>query len=460
MNKCVVVGGGICGLLAAYLLKKHGQDVVLIEQAEECGGLLRSVTDTSGHYYDQGSHIPNLSGVSELDDFLFGPEQARQHNWVSIPELMTGNYFQSTWDLQTQTIDARKLNKDDYLAGIAQLLANEDISQADNIEAYCKETLGPLFFEKLVKPVIVKLYGEQSDYTQLSARNSINYFGASRILAFNPDITGKLKELPAFDAKLGYHTRLDYAKRLQLDGSKDYAYLYPKSPKGSQYWVDYLVDKVTSAGVKIENSLSVSELKCENKHVTSLTLSDGRELTCDWVYWSAPPIFALRLLEDYKSRCRPNFRTANIFHFTFDAPLKNTQSHLLWNWDSCSSIFRITMYPNLNDSRAYSISAEVLSSADEAKEIKQQDILQALIEMDLVPKDANLLDSTTQVIHNTFPVPTKEFNHEVSAQFERLESLVDNLCVSGRFSGKLWLLNDILHDTYTKINKTFGEVSA
>jgi len=83
-----------------------------------------------------------------------------------------------------------------------------------------------------------------------------------------------------------------------------------------------------------------------------------------------------------------------------------------------------------------------------------------LIEMDLVNKDANLLDSTTQVIHNTFPVPTKEFNHEVSAQFERLESLVDNLCVSGRFSGKLWLLNDILHDTYTKINKTFGEVSA
>lgn len=40
MGKCVVVGGGVAGLVAAYLLNKQGRNVVLIEQSEQCGGLL------------------------------------------------------------------------------------------------------------------------------------------------------------------------------------------------------------------------------------------------------------------------------------------------------------------------------------------------------------------------------------------------------------------------------------
>ena len=40
----IIIGGGITGLSAAYYLSKHGQKVLVIEKADEAGGLLSSHT--------------------------------------------------------------------------------------------------------------------------------------------------------------------------------------------------------------------------------------------------------------------------------------------------------------------------------------------------------------------------------------------------------------------------------
>ena len=49
MRTCAVVGGGICGITASILLRKHYDRVVLIEQSESLGGLLNSVADDAGN---------------------------------------------------------------------------------------------------------------------------------------------------------------------------------------------------------------------------------------------------------------------------------------------------------------------------------------------------------------------------------------------------------------------------
>jgi protoporphyrinogen oxidase len=462
MYHSVVVGGGVCGLLAAYLLRQYGHEVVLIEQSEHCGGLLRSVQDEQGNYYDQGTHVPNPTGIEMVDEFLFGPESQRHIKWNDIPHLKTGNYFKGQWDLETQTIDARKLSQTSYEKGMGQLFINTEKPEDSNIEDYCKNSIGETFFTELVKPVIDKLYGPQEDYKKLSAKNSINYFGATRLLALDEAMTAKLKEIAAYDERLGFHTHAAYQAWMESQGIIEPAYLYPKSKKGCQAWVDALIDKVTASGVKVINGSGITGLNVSNSKISEVSLNNGEVFKCDWLYWSVPPAFALKFLvskEQGTSDFRPSLRTANIFHYTIDRPLNNTQSHYLWNWDSSSDIFRITLYPNLNKSREYSITAEVLSDAEQAKDLDSQRIFSDLKSMDLVTADANITSSYRQIVHHTFPIPTIEFNHHVVHQFEQLTHSINNISVSGRFSGKLWLLNEILQETYQSIHNQFGSTS-
>ncbi|QTL34228.1 NAD(P)-binding protein [Pseudoalteromonas viridis] len=458
MKQAVVVGGGVCGLVAAYLLSKHFEQVILIEQSERCGGLLNSVHDASGIYYDQGTHIPNPTGVDELDDFLFSlPTQAPDFNWINIPELRTGNYFRGQWDLETQTIDARKLPVHLYHQGVGQLMSCTSEPGGQDIKSYCEDFIGELFFEHLVKPVIDKLYGEQEDYESLTARNSVNYFGATRLLALDPTTTAQLKQLPIFDMKLGYHSRQAYQERLAQDNIPEPHYLYPDSEKGVQAWVDLLVNKIEKAGVRIVTGQQITAMNQEGNRISQVSLGEQEVLDCDFIYWSAPPVFALKLLGDYTSTSRPRFRTANIFHYTFDKPISNTQSHYLWVWDPETPIFRITLYGNINSARANSLSAEVLSDKEEAVSIGDEQILADLIKMGLIDASARVVSNTRQIIHHTFPVPTFDFQQNVTSQYEQLHQQADNLVISGRFSGHYWLLNDILNNTYESINALFGK---
>lgn len=456
MGKCVVVGGGVAGLLAAYLLNKQGRNVVLIEQSEQCGGLLNSVSDDDENYFDQGTHIPNLTGIDELDYFLFGSEVEQKENWLCISQLKTGNYFAKKWDYETQTIDTRKLPLALYEQGVGQLLSRNSDSSATNIQDYSEDTLGPIFFENLVKPVIDKLYGEQRDYTKLTAKNSVNYFGATRVIALDEAATEKLKELPVYDAKLGYHKHKNYQERLYKDGIKEPSYLYPKSSKGMQAWVDDLVNKVKQCGVEIKTQCIISSLHKNKNRITEVRLNSGEVISCDLLYWSAPPFIALNAMNMQTKPVSVTFRTAHIYHFCLDKPLKDKSSHYLWNWDESSRIFRVTLYGNFNSLKQNQITAEALADKSE-NEVPAKQIFEDLIKMNLIDANASLLNYQHQVIHNTFPVPTFEFEQSVIKNYDMLKESADNIIISGRFSGKYWLLSDVLVDTFNAISNTLSD---
>ena len=100
MTNAVVVGGGISGIVAAVLLNKKFDHVSIIEASPRCGGLLKSIQDSAGLYYDQGTHIPDLTGIKEIDEILYGPEVRRKENWIKLSHLPSGNYFNQQWNLE------------------------------------------------------------------------------------------------------------------------------------------------------------------------------------------------------------------------------------------------------------------------------------------------------------------------------------------------------------------------
>lgn len=443
MKACVVVGGGISGLTAAILLKKKFEYVYLVEQSDQLGGLLSSVSDEQGNSYDQGTHIPEKTGIKEIDDILFD-ENDLNENWHALSPLVTGNYFAGSWDNTTQTIDARKLPTPLYQQGIGEFMQLVGTPDSTSIEAYLNSTLGPTFYHHLAEPIIKKLYGCEVNCADLAVRTGVNYFGAGRIKAFDKMTTQLLKMHPNFDNKLGFHSAAEYEALLKEQGAALPEYYYPKGKRGAVVWIDELAAKAQKAGVEILTSKQVIRINSSAKKITSVELNDGKLLDCQLVYWSAPPIFALKAAQLEIETAPISFRTANLLHYTFDKKPLNDIAHYLWNWDTCSPIFRITLYHNIRKNQHYQLTAEVLSSKEESHKISLAQGLKDLKTMGLIAEDTQVLSSIKQTIHNTFPVPTHDFANLTEAHYQQLTQQFDNFILSGRFSGRCWLQGDVL----------------
>jgi protoporphyrinogen oxidase len=450
-NHAVVVGGGICGLMAALLLKRSFSEVTLIEQSAEVGGLFRSVKDELGAYYDMGSHIPNETGIAELDEMLFGSNKEQLCTWNVIEKLKSGNYFGGEWDLNSPFADSKKLDKQVYQQGCAELIQSTAFSDSSLILPFCKETLGDTFTEHIVIPILQKLYGRHTDLSTLTMGAGL--FGFTRILAFDAEVADVLKQLPVFDAKLGYQTLAHFEARQARDSSSTPRYYYPKTDHGIQTWVSMLAEKVTAAGVNILCESKITSLEMENKKVKKVYLANVTEpLSCDLLFWSAPPFIALQALCLPVVQNRPELRTAIVFHLNFDKPLNNQESHYLWVWDKDTDIFRLTLYPNLNpNSQFNTLSAEILCKPDEVDEYTLDLVLSDLREMKTIPENAQCISHIKQVIHNTFPVPTQSFEKNNELNYQTLESNVDNVIISGRSGGKQWRQADVLIAAYNEI---------
>lgn len=459
MKNCVVVGGGLCGLFSAILLADRCQKVTLIESAPSCGGLLKSVTDSHGVVYDQGTHIPNTTGINEIDEILFGDEAFIRDHWHVINELPSGSFFNGHWNLENQSVDVRHLPKQDYEKAAKELLENDQIGQSENIEDYLRETLGDTITEQVSLPIVAKLYGKNVDGQSLQRQSSVNYFGITRVVALTDETTKRLKQTPAFDHKLSFHKQADYLSQMKEQGVAMPTYYYPKNGEGIEFWVEHLLKQAQAKGVEIITSEFITHIEHQDDRITHITLGKSQStIPCDLLYWSAPPFFGLKASGLPISSHKAEFRTANIFYFNFDKPLTNKTAPFLWNWHSEHKTFRITLYPNLRtvDNGQYNMSVEVLSSPDEANDITVEMILQEVREMALIQEDAKLVSSHRQTIDNTFPVPTFEFSKATIENYQTFTQAFNNVIVSGRFSGKQWFHADVLTSAYNEISKRFA----
>ena len=75
------------GLATTLLLARQGMAVTLLEAGPECGGLLRSIRDGRDLHYDYSTHIPCLTGETELDEILYGSLDDLGQNWHRIHKI-------------------------------------------------------------------------------------------------------------------------------------------------------------------------------------------------------------------------------------------------------------------------------------------------------------------------------------------------------------------------------------
>ena len=445
---CTIAGGGLSGLFSSILMADRFESVVLVEKSSECGGLLRSEPDDRGVYFDNGTHVPDFTSRPEIDEILFGTPDQIEQDWTVFKLLRSGHFFGGRWSDQGNSIDARALPEEDYCRAVVEFLSRNELSAESNLAAYLLETMGPTLTTKLYAPIAEKLYGARAD--QLITTSSVSYFGLTRLIAFTPCVTDKLKELEVFDSKLAAHAVEGYHRRA---GKAAHAtHLYPKQ-RGVGFWTERLVNIALSKGVKILTNESIESIGAEQRVISSVRLGTSKKtIPCDYLVWTAPPAQALRAASISTGADPTIYRTTSIFNYSFDEKIVNKKALYLWNWDPAYRGFRITLYPNLRPHLpGNDLTVEVLSRPEEASDISLKDICQEVLELGIVPQEAKVLRESRKVLHNTFPVPTPEHEQAVYGYLQQLEDAFENIMIAGRFGGKAWFHKDVVCDVYDKI---------
>ncbi len=165
MPVVLIVGAGLTGCTLAHRLGREGVDCVLLERGDVPGGLIRSEHMNGVLYEPHGSHIFHTEDeeVWNLANAMT-PFNDYRHRVDIIADSQILN-----WPILLSDID-RQSNGAEIRA---QLAEREGIdatarAQAANFEEWCLELMGPILYERFIRPYTEKQWGRPA--RELSAQ--------------------------------------------------------------------------------------------------------------------------------------------------------------------------------------------------------------------------------------------------------------------------------------------------
>lgn len=156
MTRALIVGAGLTGCTLAWRLAQEDIDCVLLERAAVPGGLIRSEHLHGVLYEPHGSHIFHTPDeeVWSLATAMT-PFRPYRHR---VDIVVDGQIL--NWPILLSDIDAQSRSEEIK----AQLQARRDVdaaarAQAANFEQWCLELMGPILYERYIKPYTEKQWG-------------------------------------------------------------------------------------------------------------------------------------------------------------------------------------------------------------------------------------------------------------------------------------------------------------
>jgi len=165
MTRALIVGGGLTACTVAHRLAEHEVDSVILERLQVPGGLIRSETIEDVLYEPHGSHIFHTEDreVWELANAMT-PFNGYRHRVDIVVEGRILN-----WPILLSDIDAQSRSEEIH----EQLRARQGVdsaarAEASNFEEWCLDLMGPLLYERYIKPYTEKQWGRPA--AELSAQ--------------------------------------------------------------------------------------------------------------------------------------------------------------------------------------------------------------------------------------------------------------------------------------------------
>ena len=154
--RVAIVGAGLTGCTVAWRLAQEGISCVLFEREQQSGGLIRSDHLNGVLYEPHGSHIFHTEDeeVWNLATSMT-PFRPYRHRVDIVVESKILN-----WPILLSDIDAQSRSEDikrelEERKGIDAAAR----AQAANFEEWCLELMGPILYERYIKPYTEKQWG-------------------------------------------------------------------------------------------------------------------------------------------------------------------------------------------------------------------------------------------------------------------------------------------------------------
>ena len=156
MPTVLIIGAGLTGCTLAHRLAKQGVGSVLLERSDVPGGLIRSEHMGGVLYEPHGSHIFHTedqevwelaNAMTPFNDYRHRVDinvEGRIHNW---PILLSDIDRQSRGDEIKAELEERR-----HVDAAAR-------AEAANFEEWCLELMGPILYERYIKPYTEKQWG-------------------------------------------------------------------------------------------------------------------------------------------------------------------------------------------------------------------------------------------------------------------------------------------------------------
>lgn len=448
MKTVIVVGGGPAGLVSAMVARQKGHTVYLIEEENECGGLLRSFQGRDGTVFDYGNHFLRQTGNEALDALVFGEFDTLSDQWQRVPYLKNGNFFRGKLYEKSPFPNTNHLPKELYEKGIQELseLIPPKAEDCKNCEEFTGKTFGETFKNTVFGPSMRKFYGAELKELAPLAHH---FFDMNRILAFTPAKSRELKKNAAFDERIGFH--------FSDEGRASVMNYYPTTG-GIGQWIAMLVNQAKALGVEVLCGKRVAKVLHQNRRISSVQLASGENLPCDQLVWSVVPFPLLKAADLQFETTKVRLRTSNLFYFVYDKPVE-TECHYFVCMDDDLKAFRVSMYSNLRskskDKAIHAVCVEVNDNEPDTRPETLEAMSSELKKMKLLDANAKVLYQEARFARAGFPVFTNRYIEQSRNMREFLTAQFSNLILAGKGSGKTFFTQDTLLDTFQTSNERF-----
>lgn len=288
MNKYVIVGAGIAGLLTAFFLKKKEKNckIFLIEKEKECGGILNSFKYSNKHgIFDYGIHTIYETGNLDLDRTLnsFLPKK----DWIKLSGLKRdfgGTYFNGVLQDNSAYLDIRNINSKKtkiYKKDFLKNLKNQNNNKTKNAYELLKKKFGSKITKDIFSSILHKIYSFSLKETHPFI---VQLLPLNRIVLYENDEMMKFGKLKYFNDHIAYPDQLDMPKNLISNKSA----WYPKK-YGMYRFIKAIKNNLIKKNVIIKNNCKIEDIIQSKKNTVSYKFKNSRNTIdeVDQVLWTS-----------------------------------------------------------------------------------------------------------------------------------------------------------------------------